>query len=95
MNVAENIRQREAEGVDLAGVFIRRTDLSGANLERADLRGADCSYVNFRGANFRGAKLTGAILRGADLTGAHNLTRAQLAEAVIDEKTILPDTFDE
>lgn len=76
--------------LDLHGAFIRRTDLSGANLTRANLSGADCTGASFRGADFRGANLKGTILRGADLTGAKNLTWEQLAEAVIDETTVLP-----
>jgi uncharacterized protein YjbI with pentapeptide repeats len=77
--------------IDLSGTFIRRTDLSNADLEGADFRGADCAFVNFRGANMRDAKLDGANLRGADFTGAHDLTRAQIATAIVDERTILPD----
>jgi len=71
--------------LDLHGAYIRRTDLSGANLTNANFRDADCTGVNFRGTN-----LKGTILRGADLTDAKNLTWAQLAEAVIDETTVLP-----
>lgn len=77
--------------IDLSGTFIRRTDLSDANLEGADFRGADCAFVNFRGANMRDARLDGTNLRGADFTGARNLTRAQIAKAIVDEQTILPD----
>jgi uncharacterized protein YjbI with pentapeptide repeats len=76
--------------LDLHGAFIRRTDLSGANLADASFSGADCTGVNFRGANFRGTVLKGTILRGADLTEARNLTWKQLAEAVIDDTTVLP-----
>jgi uncharacterized protein YjbI with pentapeptide repeats len=95
MSVAEKLAPREREGLDLHGVFIRRTDLSGANLERANLSGADCSNVNFRGANLRDAKLDGTILNGADLTGARNLTRSQIARAIIDERTLLPERMAE
>ncbi|MFO1047200.1 MAG: pentapeptide repeat-containing protein [Geminicoccaceae bacterium] len=76
--------------LDLHGAFIRRTDLSGANLTNANLSNADCTGVNFRGANLRGTILKGTILRGADLTNAKNLTVEQLAEAVIDDETVLP-----
>lgn len=77
--------------LDLSGTFIRRTDLSGTNLENANFAKADCTNVNFRGANFRNANLDGTILRGADLRGARNLTRQQLARAILDEATLLPD----
>jgi uncharacterized protein YjbI with pentapeptide repeats len=90
MNPAARTERREPFKIDLRGVFMRRTDLSNANLEGADLRGADCSNVNFRGANLRDAKLDGAILKGADFTDARNLTRSQIENAIIDERTILP-----
>lgn len=76
--------------LDIQGAFIRRTSLRNANLERANLSFADCSYVDFRGANFKDAKLKGTILKGADLTDVLNLTKEQLAEAVIDQTTVLP-----
>lgn len=59
------------------------------NLTRANLSGA-----SLRGANLDGALLKGADLRGADFTGAKNLTIDQLADALIDETTILPDYID-
>lgn len=76
--------------IDLSGTFIRRTDLSGANLEGANLSRADCKNVNFRAVNFKDTNLEGTNLIGADLTDARNLTREQLAMAIIDETTILP-----
>jgi uncharacterized protein YjbI with pentapeptide repeats len=80
----------EPSVLDLHGACIRRTDLSGTNLANANFSGADCTGVNFRGANFRGAVLKGTILRGADLADAKNLSWEQLAEAVMDETTVLP-----
>ena len=77
--------------LDINGAFIRRTDLSFANLERANLSRADATNAVFRGANFKDAILTGTILKGADLREAKNLTVQQLAEAVIDDKTLLPE----
>lgn len=76
--------------IDLSGTFLRRTDLNGANLTGANLSRADFTKANFRGADFRDTNLEGTILQGADLTDARNLTRAQLAGAIVDEKTILP-----
>lgn len=80
--------------LDVHGAFIRRTDLSGASLRGADLSRADASGAFFRNADFQGARLVGTILRGADLTGAVNLTEGQLASAVIDDQTQLPDYID-
>lgn len=84
---------RQFNALDFSGTFIRRTDLSGANLEYANLSRADCTNAKFRGANFRNAILDGTILRGADLSGVRNLTRQQLATAIVDEATILPENL--
>jgi uncharacterized protein YjbI with pentapeptide repeats len=83
-----------APRLDLHGAFVRRIDLSGASLREADLSGADATNANFRSADFAGAILRGTVLRGADLTGAKNLTIDQLAEATIDDLTILPKYID-
>ena len=83
-------RDNEPLIVDLHGAFLRRTDLSRANLTRANLSGADFSFAVLRGANLKDADLRGTILRGADLSEVRNLTREQLAEAVIDTETKLP-----
>lgn len=77
--------------LDISGARVMRTSLRNANLTEANLSRADCSFVDFRGANFKDACLKGTILKGADLRGAKNLTREQLALAVIDDSTLLPD----
>jgi uncharacterized protein YjbI with pentapeptide repeats len=76
--------------LDLSGARVRRTNLSNTNLARANLSHADLTGANLRGANLADAILKGTILRGADLSGAVNLTKKQLASAVIDETTVLP-----
>jgi uncharacterized protein YjbI with pentapeptide repeats len=78
----------------LMGAFIRRTDLTDANLEGADLSRADMSNAVARRANFKNAKLWKTILRGTNLADARNLTVQQLAEAIIDETTVLPEYID-
>lgn len=80
--------------LDVHGAFIRRTDLSRASLKGANLTDADATNANFRGADFENAVLRGTILRGADLSDAKNLTVDQLSDAIIDDKTILPDYID-
>jgi uncharacterized protein YjbI with pentapeptide repeats len=80
--------------LDIHGAFVRRTDLSGASLRGANLAGADATNAIFRDADFQDAVLDGTILRGADLTGAKNLSVEQLAEAIIDDETILPRYID-
>ncbi len=91
MNTHARPGSKHARPIDLSGAFIRRTDLSNADLEGADFSRADCANAIFRGANFKDTVLEGTILRGADLTGARNLTREQIALAIIDEHTKLPD----
>jgi len=83
-------REKDAFRLDVRGAYLRRTDLSNANLESANLSGANFTDAILRGANFKNAILQGTILSGADLTDAKNLTRAQLAAAIIDERTRLP-----
>jgi uncharacterized protein YjbI with pentapeptide repeats len=80
--------------LDLSGAKVRRTNLSHTNLTRANLSRADLTGANLSGANLAGAILTGTILRGADLSGVINLTKEQLAGAVIDDTTILPSTLE-
>lgn len=79
--------------LDLSGARIRRTNLSHANLTGANLSNADLTGANLVGANLAGAILTGTILRGADLSDVRNLTRDQIAAAVIDDTTILPSNL--
>ena len=80
--------------LDLSGAKVRRTNLSRANLTRANLSHADLTGADLRGANLAGAILTGTILRGADLRDVINLTKEQLASAVIDHTTILPSDLE-
>lgn len=89
-----NQTQEKSRSLDLHGAFVRRIDLSGASLRNANMAGADATNARFSGADFDGAVLKGTILRGADLTGAKNLTLGQLSEAVIDDRTMLPDYID-
>ena len=90
----KNRSQVTAPMLDIHGAFIRRTDFSGASLRDANMSGADATGAIFRGVDFKGARLRGTILRGADLEGAKNLTLEQLAEAIIDDDTILPNYLD-
>jgi uncharacterized protein YjbI with pentapeptide repeats len=87
-------QERTAPRLDIHGAFIRRVDLSGASLRGANISGADATNASFRGVDFADAVLRGTVLRGADLTAAKNLTVEQLAEAIIDDETILPSYID-
>ena len=91
MNEHVRTAKHRVYSLDLSDTFIRRTDWSNANLEGADFSRADCAYADFRGANFKDAILDNTNLRGANLEGAINLTREQLAKAIADKTTILPE----
>jgi uncharacterized protein YjbI with pentapeptide repeats len=83
-------RTHEPMALDLRGAFARRTDFSDANLQDANLSGADFTKAILRGADLKNANLRGTILKGADLRDVKNLTRGQVAEAAIDNETLLP-----
>ena len=91
---ARSSQERSIPRVDIQGAFVRRTNLAGAILRGANLSNADATGAVFRDADFAGARLSGTILRGADLRGARNLTVQQLADAVIDDATLLPVEID-
>lgn len=83
-----------APALNVRGAFIRRIDLSRASLRGANLARADASGAIFRGSDFHRAILDGTVLKGADLRDAINLTVEQLASAILDETTQLPDYID-
>jgi uncharacterized protein YjbI with pentapeptide repeats len=100
-----DLRRANLKGADLRA-NLDRANLQGANLRRAILQGADLRAANLQGANLQEADMRGADLwradlreadlwradlRGADMRGAKNLTKEQLAEAIIDEETKPPD----
>jgi len=75
---------------------LQKADLRGAQLQQAVLREANLQGANLRGAHLVEADmhktyLFKADLRGADLQGVKNLTREQLASAITDDTTQLPD----
>lgn len=94
MNSRTAIVPPDGQPLQLEGAFIRRTTLDGANLTRANLTRADMTGASAVGANFKDAVLKKTIMKGANLTDARNLTLLQLAEALIDEATILPSYID-
>jgi hypothetical protein len=87
--------QGETQDLDLRGTDLRGAEFRGANLVGADLMGAHLERANLYEANLEGAKLYETHLEGADLRKATGLTREQLAQAIIDEKTQLPDYLQE
>lgn len=75
--------------VDLEGADLSSADLTGVNLEMANLSEAEFQGASLIGANFEFATLKETNL-SANLTGA-KITSEQLAHAILDEHTILPD----
>ncbi|MBI4197972.1 MAG: pentapeptide repeat-containing protein [Chloroflexi bacterium] len=73
-------------GAHLEGAKLRDAHLERAYLINTCLQGAQLVQAHLRGAYFRETHLEGAVLYAA--TG---LTREQLASAITDEHTILPD----
>lgn len=90
----------DLSGVDLRGADLWEADLTRANLKDADLRGADLSGARLDGAILWRADVRGAFVRGtslkethlerANLSGVTDLTTEALAEAIIDNNTVLP-----
>ena len=79
------------EGAILIGAHMEGADFLLANLEGAFLPGAFLQGANLSLTNLNRAILMKAHLEGADLSTAIGLTTDQLSEAIIDEKTRLPD----
>ena len=98
-----NLRRADLTWADLKESFAYEADLQGANLQNADLRGVDFSGASLGGANLKGARLDHAILEncnlnkanlsGTTLTAVKGLTLAQIATAVTDEATQLPENI--
>jgi hypothetical protein len=96
-----NYSQGEKKCLDLTDTDLRLANLDRAHLERALLHGANLQGTFLWGTHLEGTKLrrvemNGAIfgkthMEGADLREATGLTWEQLADAIIDDKTKLPD----
>jgi hypothetical protein len=99
-------KQANLSGNNLADADLSRANLEKADLHNAILKSANLSEANLRGANLarailRKADLSGADLHGADLSrsnlggayliNARGLTDKQLASAITDEKTKMPN----
>jgi len=89
------LRRAHLEGVRFMGANLRGADLIETHLERADFKHAHLQAASLQGADLEGADLKRAHLEFANLWEATGLTREQLAVAIIDENTILPDHLQE
>ncbi len=83
-------------GANFLAADLSRANFTGATLravhfEEASLEEAVLVGVRLDGAVLTGANLSGTHLDGADLAGAVGLTKAQLATAITDARTVLPN----
>lgn len=85
-----NLSNANLSNAKLWNANLRNASLSDANLSHADFSSADLGGATLLDAEVGGAIFHKTILKGANLTRAKKLTRAQLQEAITDEKTILP-----
>ncbi|MBM4296318.1 MAG: pentapeptide repeat-containing protein [Deltaproteobacteria bacterium] len=96
-----NLRFADATRAFLVGADLSRTNLQGSYLFQANLRGVDFTGANLSGANLKGARLENANLENSNLnktnlsatslTTAKGLSLKQLATAVTDKSTQLPE----
>lgn len=84
------------ESARLEAAILRETNLHGSDLRHARIDGADLFSADLSGADLRDASLSATFLKranlcGADLSTAHGLTQSQIAEALGDRETRLPE----
>ena len=90
-----DLRNAILQEADLHDLNLQGADMQNARLSVADLMGANLRLANLRGADFwmadmKNTQLEGAELQGANLCDVTNLTREQVASAIIDDTTVLP-----
>jgi hypothetical protein len=85
-----DLRHADLRGLDLSLTVLTSADLDDADLRQADLTNATVYRAALQDTMLAGAVLTGADFSGTDLSATKGLTAEQLADAVIDAKTVLP-----
>lgn len=88
-----DLRHADLRGLDLSLTVLTSADLDDADLRQADLTNATVYRAALQDTMMAGAVLTGADFSGTDLSEAKGLTADQLADALIDDKTVLPDAL--
>lgn len=91
----------QMQGTYMIGTQLKKAVLIRAQLQRADLEEAHLEGAYLAGANLKDTELKDAYLQGADLINypigkpypqsVRGLTVSQLADAIIDDSTQLPD----
>lgn len=71
----------------------RRADLREADLDNADLRESTGQGASFERANLKHATLSGCILVECNLKSTSGLTSRQVEAAILNDTTVLPESF--
>jgi hypothetical protein len=79
----------------LEGAYLRGALLFGAQLRDADLTSANLEGARLDGARLHGANLIGTRLGDVDLRSTDGLTLEQLAHAIVNERTQLPNGLEQ
>lgn len=81
------------EEVNFEGSNLQDANLIGSNLQSAKLAGANLESALLSTANLQAANLQEANLCGANLSGSENVESQQIAQAIGDHTTILPENL--
>lgn len=94
-NLSEaNFSEANLLAANMATATLQGTDLTRANLISADMAGALAFGADFSGANMLNADLSGTLLTDAKLADAQQLTADQVAAAVTNSGTTLPESIE-
>ncbi len=90
------LKNSSLQEANLTRANLHKADLTGASLQGANLSGARLHEAKFQSANLTGANLSEADLRSVDLRGADlrevkHTTINQIAQAIVDMRTRLPE----
>ena len=89
-----NLARAQLQHAHLFRAQLQHANLSEAQLHRANLARAQLQHANLSRAELQHASLAGAQLQGTDLAGAKGLTKDQLSDAIIDDRTRLDLNLD-
>jgi len=91
-----NLTKAKLQETCLQSSHMKNCNLSGAGMLESNLQYADLENANLEGAQFNEDVLFNQTnLKGANLVSATGLSSAQLAQAVTDKQTRLPDYLEE
>lgn len=86
-----NLTEAKLNEANLSGAIFKLAILKEVDLSKADLSGTDFSEADLRGAIFDGAIFDKTNLCGADLRSVKGLTKKQIARAITNSRTKLPN----